>query len=133
MIHHATRSDQESELASDDNCLVTEPPSYGDENCVEPLVKHILSPFLTPGHVDVTDARVAYAAPKKFVFVSKKQMKWIDANRWHRQGARDAKIVPVEEITPESFSIDNRNAVADPGRESSVSPAYGIRNGRIRA
>jgi hypothetical protein len=133
MIHHATRSDQESKLASDDNCVVTEPPSYGEESCAEPLVKYIRSAGLTPGHIDVTDAHVAYAAPKKFVFVSKKQMQWIDANRWYRQGARDAKIVPVEEITSERFSIDNRKSLSDVRPASDMSPACGIRNGRIRA
>jgi hypothetical protein len=65
----------------------------------------------------MTDQPVRYAAPKKFVFISKKQMKWIDANRWYRQGARDAKIVSVEDITPESCSIDNRHVFTGPAQE----------------
>jgi hypothetical protein len=75
------------------------------------MVKHLFSTRLTPQHVDMTNEPVNYAPPKAFIFISKKQMKWIDANRWSRQVAGDAKIVPIEDLTPEMCSIDNRNAL----------------------
>jgi hypothetical protein len=132
MIQRVMRSGQVSQATRPDGYSVTEPLSYGEDGCGGPLVKHICSTVLTSGHVDVTGARVTYAAPKKFVFISKKQMKWIDANRWYRQGARDRKVVPVQELTPESCSIDNRKATIGTGPESVVSLPRVVPSGLVR-
>jgi hypothetical protein len=83
-----------------------------DDDHAETMVKHIYSVKLTPIHVDVTDGPVIYAAPKKFGFVSKKQMRWMDANRRCRQATKNA--TPVEDITPNFRSIDNREVPASP-------------------
>jgi hypothetical protein len=112
MIQRATRSGPDRQSH----------PSYGDQGSTGPLVKHIYSIMLTSRHVDVTAAPVMYARPKTFVFISKDQMKWIDANRWCRQGARDATIVPVEDITS-GFSIDKRTDAAGMRREPHESSA----------
>jgi hypothetical protein len=133
MTQRATRSRPDSQSQRHRTDAGAEHPRYGDESGAGPLVKHIYSVMLTTGHVDVTDVPVMYAPPKKFVFISKNQMKWIDANRWCRQGARDAKIVPVEDITSERFSIDNRTSATDVSREPRESAPRIVRGGLIRA
>jgi hypothetical protein len=81
-------------------------PWLGAGHGTESMVKHVYSVKLTPNHVDVTDRPLTYASPKKFVFVSKKQLRWMDANRRCRQTTKN--ITPVEDISPDSCLIDNR-------------------------
>ena len=89
-------------------------PQTGAGYGAETMVKHIYSVKLTADHVDVTDRPVTYAAPKRFAFVSKKQMRWMDANRRCRQGAKNA--THVEDIAPDICSIDNREVPTGPAQ-----------------
>ena len=87
-------------------------PRLDDDHDAESMVSHISSLKLTPNHVDVTDQPVIYAAPKKFSFVSRKQMRRLDANRRRRQAMKN--LTPIEDITANVCSIDNRNVPTSP-------------------
>jgi hypothetical protein len=94
-----------------------------------------LTPHLTPQRRDVTNTVIAYAKPKNFVFISKRQMRWIDANRWYRQSLRDTKLISVHDLQTKQFSIDNR--LARPLKQKkfswSIAPIPAIRQWATRA
>jgi hypothetical protein len=73
------------------------------------IVQHITSPLVTSAHIDVTfqPIAVAYASPKHFVFPSKRQLYWMDANRWVRQRIKESKVTSVSELGSISCSINN--------------------------
>jgi hypothetical protein len=73
------------------------------------IVQHITSPLVTAAHIDVTlqPIAVAYASPKHFVFPSKRQLYWMDANRWVRQRFKESKVTSVSELASISCSINN--------------------------
>jgi len=73
------------------------------------IVQHITSPLVTSAHIDVTSQpiEVAYASPKHFVFPSKRQLYWMDANRWVRQRIKESKVTSVSELASISCSINN--------------------------
>ena len=73
------------------------------------IVQHITSPLVTSAHIDVTfqQIAVAYASPKHFVFPSKRQLYWMDANRWVRQRIKESNVTSVSELTSISCSINS--------------------------
>ncbi len=78
-------------------------------NNADAIVQHITSPLVTSAHIDVTfqPIAVAYASPKHFVFPSKRQLYWMDANRWVRQRIKESKVTSVSELASISCSINN--------------------------
>ena len=81
------------------------------------IVQHITSPLVTSAHTDLTfqPIAVAYASPKYFVFPSKRQLYWMDANRWVRQRIKESKVTSVSELTSISCSI---NSIGKPANAS---------------
>src|ERR1035438_9234195 len=73
------------------------------------IVQRITSALITSAHIDVTfqPIEVAYAPPKHFVFPSKRQLYWMDANRWVRQRIKETKVTSVSELASISCSINN--------------------------
>jgi len=71
------------------------------------LIERLTSVLLTPAHKDVTREPPRHAKNKEFTFPTRKQLRMMDSNRWHRQANAASKTVEVQEIISPEYSIDN--------------------------